>query len=495
MLSGFYLRLGTTLDEAVNARVHALARSVLHTPHAALTDIIPGYSTLYLEYDSCLADERELRRWLGTRPTDKTPQAGTTVRLKVRYDGPDLETVAQRTGLSVAEVVARHSARPYNVYAVGFTPGLAFMGALEPALHVPRRSAPRPRVDAGTVAIANAQTTVYPVASPGGWQLLGRVHEPVYDPLADTPLLLQAGDRVQFVASREDPPAHTLKTRELLPPEPHTPFLRVQEAGLLDLVVDGGRFRAGRFGFARSGPLDAASAARANRLVGNSPGAPLLELNLGGGLYEVVTPGVVALCGGGLEPVLNGSPCPLDVSFAVDRGDRLWFRPAARGSRAYLAVAGSLEVQTFRGSASPDLRGRIGRALASGDVLGVAQTLQVRPGRTFGPYTGPGSPLRLIPGPQASAEALGALTRQTFSVGRADRMGLQLLGGEVPGGEVVSEAVPIGSVQVPPGGTPLLLLQDRGTLGGYSKPAVLHPADLPRAAQLRPGESVRFRAL
>jgi allophanate hydrolase subunit 2 len=149
-------------------------------------------------------------------------------------------------------------------------------------------------------------------------------------------------------------------------------------------------------------------------------------------------------------------------------------------------------MQTFRGSASTDLRGRIGRALRVEDVLGVAVPRPVRPGRSFRPPPRSNLPLRLLPGPQASREALSALTRQTFRVGQADRMGLHLLGGVVPGGEVISEAVPLGAVQVPPGGTPTLLLNDRGTLGGYAKPALLHPADLPRAAHLRPGEYVRF---
>ena len=161
-----------------------------------------------------------------------------------------------------------------------------------------------------------------------------------------------------------------------------------------------------------------------------------------------------------------------------------------------MAFAGGLETRHHLGSASVDLRGGIGRALVKGDVLGVAETRAVQPGRVFQPYqlADPERwPLRLLPGPQATAEALGALTRQAFTIGRADRMGVQLTGAPVPGGEVLSEAVPLGSVQVPPGGLPLLLLHDRGTLGGYAKPAVLHPADLPRAGQLRPGGRVRFR--
>jgi len=100
--------------------------------------------------------------------------------------------------------------------------------------------------------------------------------------------------------------------------------------------------------------------------------------------------------------------------------------------------------------------------------------------------------LRLVPGPQFSAEAARALTAGAYTVASADRMGVRFAGASVPGGEVLSEATPLGALQVTPDGSPLLLLADRGTLGGYAKPAVLHGADLGRAGQLREGDRVRF---
>ena len=493
MLGGLYLRFGNTLERATKERVQRTAQAVLAAPHPALTDVIPGYSTLYLEYDTARSSEHELQAWLQGLPEGTLPEGKRHV-LEVVYDGPDVAAVADHTGLNVSEVVARHSARDYDVYAVGFTPGLALMGPLEPALQVPRRPAPRPRVEAGTVAITGAQTTVYPVASPGGWQLLGRTVRHVYEPGSGP--LFSPGDRVRFRPVAAGARLGPQKPLELLPGSPRYPLLRVLETGLLDLIVDRGRFFAGRFGFARGGPLDRVAAGVANRLVGNPPGGALLELNVQGGLYEVAGHGVVAFAGGGLRAVLNGEKISPNSSFAVRPGDRLGFKPVSQGSRGYLAFAGGLETRRHLGSASVDLRGGMGRALAAGDVLGVAEPHAIKPGRTFQPdhLLDPERwPLRFVPGPQATAAALGALTRQTFTVGRADRMGVQLTGASVPGGEVLSEAVPLGSVQVPPGGTPLLLLHDRGTLGGYAKPAVLHPADLPRAGQVRPGQRVRFR--
>jgi KipI family sensor histidine kinase inhibitor len=204
VLSGFYLRFGSDMDEARNRRLQGLTQSILADPHQALTDVIPGYNTLYLEYDATRLSEAELRDWLETRK-ETAPVAGRRHEVSVVYDGPDLAAVAERAGLGVDEVIERHSAREYYVYAVGFTPGLAFMGELDPALRLPRRDTPRARVEAGSVAIANRQTTVYPVASPGGWHLLGRTARPVYTPTAEDPLLFAAGDRVRTRASPSTP--------------------------------------------------------------------------------------------------------------------------------------------------------------------------------------------------------------------------------------------------------------------------------------------------
>lgn len=475
MLAGFYLRFGSELDEALNQRLQGLTRAILADPQPALTDVIPGYSTLYLEYDAARLSEAELRSWLETLK-QTAPVKGQSHEVSVVYDGPDLAAVAERTGLGVGEVIARHSAHSYYVYAVGFTPGLAFMGDLDPALRLPRRDAPRARVPARSVAIADRQTTVYPVTSPGGWHLLGRTVKPVYTPTAVDPLLFAAGDRVRFRPVPHAAAETEVETSlELLPPSPHRPLLQVAEPGLLDVVVDRGRFLAGRYGFARSGPLDAASAARANRLVGNAAGAALLELNVRGGVYEILADGVLAFAGGGMTAQLNGERIVADSSFAVRSGDRLGFAAHPQGSRGYLALAGGLESRTFRGSAAVDLRGGIGRPLEAGDVLGTQCPGSARPGRVFSPRLLQNAALRLLPGPQATPEALSALTAQTFTVGRADRMGVQLLGASVPGGEVLSEGVPIGSVQVPPGGLPLLLLHDRGTLGAITNPPCCTP--------------------
>ena len=118
----------------------------------------------------------------------------------MRYDGPDLADVAAHCGLSTEEVVRRHTGADYVVYFIGFQPGFAYLGGLDEALHTPRRAEPRVAVPAGSVGIGGAQTGIYPLATPGGWQLIGRTALPLFDPQAEPPTLLAPGDRVRFVA-------------------------------------------------------------------------------------------------------------------------------------------------------------------------------------------------------------------------------------------------------------------------------------------------------
>jgi biotin-dependent carboxylase-like uncharacterized protein len=286
----------------------------------------------------------------------------------------------------------------------------------------------------------------------------------------------------------------------MLPPEPAQLVFRVDRPGLLDLIVDAGRFMGGRYGMARSGPMDARSARLANAVVGNSSDAALLELTLNGPRLTVIQDAVLGFAGFGMGAFLNDQAVPNLESFAVKAGDQLSFKPESNGARAYLAIAGGFESRAFMGSHSTDLTGRIGRALQKGDLLGrntsAASSAAPRVGysvRGFGLSETAHTVIRLQPGPQATLEALTAFGAGEFTVTSPDRMGVQLEGPKIPGGELISEATPMGGVQVTTHGNPILLLNDRGRIGGYAKPAVVDPRDLPLVAQLRPGSKVRFR--
>ena len=309
----------------------------------------------------------------------------------------------------------------------------------------------------------------------------------MYDPYRAEPFLLEPGDRVRFVPQEGKVPAPPQPV-ELLREEGR-PLLRIVNGGLLTPLVDGGRYRQGRYGLARSGPLDPYSYTLANALLGNRLNAPALEISLLAPEIEALDDVMVALVGYG--PSISGA---LEArSFTLRKGEVLKLMPGRRGARSYLAVAGGLDAIEFLGSVSPDLKGRIGRPLAAGDVLYGNSGRELLP-RTWQlpALEAREITLRVCPGPQASKESLAALTGSVFTVEKADRMGLRLGGAVALGGEVTSEAIPIGAIQVPAGGEPLLLLADRGTVGGYAKPAIVHPRDLWKAGQLREGSRLRF---
>lgn len=172
-------------------------------PPPGVTEVVPAARTVLVRFDPTRTDPARVAAALRARPTPPpgpTPAPGPLVEVPVRYDGADLAEVARRSGLSPAEVVARHTGGSYVAVFSGFAPGFAYLVGLDPALHLPRRDTPRPRVPAGAVAVAGEYTGVYPGPSPGGWHLLGRTALAVWDPARDPPALLAPGTRVRFVA-------------------------------------------------------------------------------------------------------------------------------------------------------------------------------------------------------------------------------------------------------------------------------------------------------
>lgn len=171
-----------------------------------LIDLVPSYTTLMVHYDLLALSPAQARELIAEALTDLTPNArasGQCHVLPVWYDlsvGPELSLLSQRSGLAVEEVIRRHSEREYQVFALGFAPGFAFMGLVEEVLAAPRLNTPRKRVAAGSVGIAERQTAAYPVVSPGGWNLIGRTPAKLFDREREGYSLMQPGDTVRFAA-------------------------------------------------------------------------------------------------------------------------------------------------------------------------------------------------------------------------------------------------------------------------------------------------------
>jgi len=192
------VRFGTDLSEETMARSLAVARELEEGPLEGLREFTMGFASVLLEFEGKRPGVDVVVDRLRSLPD--VACHGRLVEIPVFYDGEDLSEVARRTGLETDELIARHSGRDYRVWLLGFAPGFPYLGVLEEALHLPRRDTPRPRIAAGSVAIAGAQTGIYPSESAGGWHILGRTPAPLFDPEAADPFLLRPGDTVRFVA-------------------------------------------------------------------------------------------------------------------------------------------------------------------------------------------------------------------------------------------------------------------------------------------------------
>lgn len=203
--SALLVELADSFDEATVAWARALADA---WESRGLGLAVPAYASVVLMFDPDARDaadvERDALRLATAGPSIARGIPGRDMSLRIheiptRYDGPDLADVAARSALSVDELVAIHSGREYAAFFLGFLPGFAYCGRLDPRIVAPRLDRPRERVPAGAVAVADGQTAVYPSASPGGWRLIGSTDLVMFDPAAAEPSRIRAGDRVRFV--------------------------------------------------------------------------------------------------------------------------------------------------------------------------------------------------------------------------------------------------------------------------------------------------------
>jgi KipI family sensor histidine kinase inhibitor len=195
------------IDEHVNREIIALAQRLGHHHLRGVRDIVPAYCTLGVHFDPLTTDLAALEAAIaaegGTIRADAVVNATDgVVEIPIRYggeDGPDLESLAAWARCSPEEVIERHAAREYRVYMLGFVPGFAYLGKVDPRIAAPRHRTPRDRVAVGSVGIAGEQTGVYPIVTPGGWQLIGRTDMRMFDLSRTPPAVLSAGMRVRFV--------------------------------------------------------------------------------------------------------------------------------------------------------------------------------------------------------------------------------------------------------------------------------------------------------
>lgn len=284
-------------------------------------------------------------------------------------------------------------------------------------------------------------------------------------------------------------------------------MISIVKPGLLSTIQDEGRPGYLAFGVPLSGAIDAESYAVANVLAGNPGGAAAIEMTLLGGTFRFEEAAYVAIAGADMQATLDGARVSTGSAFPVPRGGQLAFSSALDGARTYLAVRGGIDVPPFLGSRSTYTRAAVGgvggRALAAGDRLPVGPSTTPPPPRALRrddlPRREGDLTLRVLLGPQDdrfTRDGLAAFLGSAYSVtNRNDRMGYRLEGPAIrhrDGPDIVSDALLPGAVQVPGSGVPIVMMADAQTIGGYAKIACVIAADLPRLAQARRGDAVRF---
>lgn len=509
--SALVVVLGELIDEAMAARVRALAAELVHHPPAGVVDIVPAFASVAVFYDAahigtydrlCADVEAAVER----AEAAVVSVSGRRIEVPVQYggeSGPDLEAVAAHTGLKPAEVASLHSGPDYLVHAIGFAPGFPYLGGLPERLVVPRRPTPRAQVQAGSVGIGGAQTGVYPISTPGGWHIIGRTPLRLFDPAREEPALLKPGDRVKFrPISAEEYQAHLQAepvAESLTPDAESAPGVRVIRAGMFTTVQDLGRVGFRSSGVVLGGASDSFAARLANLLVGNPETAAALEFTLVGPELEFLHDTVIAIAGAEFEALPRCQPIQMAA------GSRLRLGAARSGYRGYLAIAGGIAVPPLLGSRSTHVRavfgGLAGRPLRDGDCLPVPHSVPRLSGRwrideRILPAYSSAPVVRVVAGAERAEFGSEFFTEEFKVSAQSDRMGLRLAGPEVvrtSNRELLSSAVAPGTIQVPPDGRPIVLLSDAQTIGGYPRIAHVIGVDLPLVAQLRPGDRIRFR--
>ena len=498
-------------------------------PIEGVQELVPAARTILVQFAPHIISAAQLvKRIAACDLHGEVQRSDVLVQIPVRYDGEDLAEVAQILGITAEEVVRRHTGSEWSVAFTGFAPGFAYLSGGDPIFSVPRRATPRTKVPAGAVALAGSFSAVYPQASPGGWQIIGVTDAAMWDLARDLPALLQPGYRVQFVDAATQNIASSAcidsnsieKSSEIKAEQAQAATdlkgsaLRVRATGLLTLFQDRGRHGQAGQGVSASGAMDQAAFKSANRLVGNASQLPVLE-TVGGGLaLQSVGDNVVAITGADAPIHITTAAghrwlAPRYAAIALADGDTLTLGQPQAGARCYVAVRGGYVVAPVLGSASTDTLAHVGPpALQSGQLLAVQPALHAvvgdaaLPAQNL-PAAGGEVVLDVELGPRTdwfTPEAVALLASQRWQVTpQSNRVGLRLGGEQALSraitSELPSEGTPLGAIQVPASGQPVLFLADHPLTGGYPVIGCVAPHHLDLAGQIPVGAWIRFNPI
>lgn len=446
------------------------------------------------------------------------PITGKQIQIPVVYDGEDLGSLAQLLGHSPEAFVGWHSQRNWTAAFTGFAPGFVYLVS-DSGVLVPRKDTPRSTVPAGSLAMAESYSAVYPRASAGGWQLIGRTDAALWDETRRDPALIQPGDVVKFVPVHAE--IHSVTRPQNTVAAAPTEFVQptraadlvVESAGTLSTFQDLGRFGKSNLGVGPGGAMDKSASLSANQLVGNTDSSAVIE-TFGAGISLVANTGqVLAVTGAAstllIETVENSDSVSaweprVNEPFVLLAGQRLRIIESLFGSWSYIGVRGGFDAPSVLGSKSRDMHSGLGPApLTHGSELFVGSTdisMVVGSPLNRAHEVEDVVTLRVIPGPRAewfTADSVNRFFNEPWTAThQVSRTAVRLNGVPLERSrldELQSEGVVRGSIQVPSDGQPLIFGADYPVTGGYPVIGVVVNDDLAKAAQIGPSTVVRFQ--
>jgi len=530
---------GNIIDESLNKRVTGLFHHLTDHPFPGMIEAVPAYCSLSIYYDTIRLKKEnpqlpvfeQVKKRMEQVIAENIEIADTPsklVTIPVCYDaafGPDLENIAHERGISVQELIQIHYDTIYRVYMNGFMPGFAYMGEVDKRIAIPRHKTPRQIIEAGSVGIAGKQTGIYPLDSPGGWQIIGKTPLALFNkniPQAENNgqlALLQPGDKVQFypVSTDEFEKIQRQQNRTDAPGIAETAArgIRIKKPGLLTSIQDTGRNGFRYLGINPGGAMDKTALLIGNALVGNPAKEAGMEIFFPGPEIIFDTHAIIAVTGADFTPCINGEKISLNQPVLIDAGSELSFARPVSGHCCYLSINGGFDIQSWLGSKSTHLKagagGWQGRPLKKEDIIhllkvsqlyntDLKEQLQSFSCKIHSRENEQAQPLRVIPGKEWNRlrhAAQDCFTREGFTISTiADRMGYRLKGSVLEFEhyeELVSSAVDFGTIQLLPDGQMIILMADHQTTGGYPRIAHVISADHSLLAQKRPGEKIFFQ--
>lgn len=521
------------------SEIHGISNLLFANKPEWAGEIIPGLESLIVQLKHSSDNPSVVRR----RAIDELEKLGekflkqkriqselsTTHRIQVCYHPDvalDLMTIAKACKLTTEEVIRIHKDSLYTADILGFMPGFTYFSGLNPKLRLPRLSSPRPSVPKGSVAIAELQTAIYPRTTPGGWNIIGRSPNTLFDIQKNPPGLFMAGDQMEIheisldefkQLDQNQPSSEILRAPK---PDEGNASIEVLQAGTFSTIQDNPRENLSHWAVGPGGACDLDSLHLANAMVGNSPETAAIEMTSTGPTLLFHEACCVAWVGASCEGIVDGQRIPGNRPVWLAKGNTLKFSSFNLGFRVVLAIGGGLELPKILGRAGSHISADIGpKRLEKGDVL-LLSDVKAPLSSPFlkslyksgllpcfpkwhvrSPFHPANSVTHIncLAGPHISF--LPEKDRELFwstiwtVSNQSNRMGVRLqsnfkLKKDLP--HIPSQAITFGTVQFPPSQEPIVMLAEHQTTGGYPRLAEVIRADLVKLAQLKPGNKIQL---